>query len=140
VTWRNLSKTAEKKFLQPMHSECISNEWKIGVRRLPLCMGIVWMEILSKKKVFVQTSTKIHFWRTKVTIESINTTSWATTKKKFLESLWKSHRKFLDFHQLCLRKSKTKLGKTPSPHFCLTKSIIVLGNTGNTPPPLPAAP
>ncbi len=30
-----------------------------------MCVGIVWTEISSEKKIFVQTRTKIHFWRTK---------------------------------------------------------------------------
>jgi hypothetical protein len=56
---------------QTLERDLFSNEWKIGVRRPPLCMEIVWMKILSEKKIFVQTRTKIHFWRSKVTNDLI---------------------------------------------------------------------
>ncbi len=34
-------------------------------------MGIVWIEISSEKKIFDQIRTKIHFWRTDLTIDFI---------------------------------------------------------------------
>jgi hypothetical protein len=43
---------------QTLGRDLISNEWKIGVRRLPMFMGIVWTEISSEKQIFVQTRTK----------------------------------------------------------------------------------
>ncbi len=58
-------------FFQTLGRDLISNEWKIGGRRPPLCMGIVWTKISSEKKIFVQTRTNIHFWRTKITIDLI---------------------------------------------------------------------
>jgi hypothetical protein len=36
-----------------------------------LCMGIVWTEISSEEKISSMTRTKIHFWRTDLTIDLI---------------------------------------------------------------------
>ncbi len=36
-----------------------------------MCVGIVWMEILSEKRFSSMTRTKIHFWRTDLTIDLI---------------------------------------------------------------------
>jgi hypothetical protein len=38
---------------QTLGREFISDGWKIGGRRQPLCMGIVWVVISSEKKIFV---------------------------------------------------------------------------------------
>ncbi len=56
---------------QTFGREFISNGWKIGGRRQPLCVGIVWMEISSEKRCLSMTRTKIHFWMTDLAIDLI---------------------------------------------------------------------
>jgi hypothetical protein len=56
---------------QTLGRKFISDGWKIGERRQPLCMGIVWTEISSEKIFSSMTRTKIHVWRTDLTIDLI---------------------------------------------------------------------
>jgi hypothetical protein len=56
---------------QTLGREFLSDGWKIGGRRQPLCVGIEWTEISSEERFSSMTRTKIHFLRTDLTIDLI---------------------------------------------------------------------